>query len=226
MKSVLISIQPKWCEKIVSGKKTIEVRKTRPKIESPFKCYIYETKEKAYEDIGICGRTKDGTRYNFVHRIGKVIGEFVCDCVEDFSKWEYDYPSLLRHINLYAGTNCDFKFLDNYLKGKKKGYGWHISDLKIYDKPKDLNEFKTVCKDAYYSYEDWFCKDGYGSCAVRDKEKEYPYNEECIYFDCPSCGGESCGYEDFAYCLCNGIKSVIRAPQSWCYVEEFQEEKK
>ena len=39
-KSVLISIQPKWCELIASGKKTIEVRKTAPKLETPFKCYI------------------------------------------------------------------------------------------------------------------------------------------------------------------------------------------
>lgn len=43
MKSVLISIKPKWCELIASGKKTVEVRKTRPKIETPFKCYIYQT---------------------------------------------------------------------------------------------------------------------------------------------------------------------------------------
>lgn len=43
MKSVLISIKPKWCELIASGKKTIEVRKTRPKIEIPFKVYIYCT---------------------------------------------------------------------------------------------------------------------------------------------------------------------------------------
>ena len=44
MKSVLISIKPKWCELIVSGKKTVEVRKTKPKLETPFKCYIYCTK--------------------------------------------------------------------------------------------------------------------------------------------------------------------------------------
>ena len=41
MKSVFLSIQPKWCELIESGRKTIEVRKTKPKIETPFKCYIY-----------------------------------------------------------------------------------------------------------------------------------------------------------------------------------------
>lgn len=34
-KAVLLSIQPKWCGLIASGKKTIEVRKTRPKIETP-----------------------------------------------------------------------------------------------------------------------------------------------------------------------------------------------
>lgn len=43
MKSVILSIRPNWCEKIISGKKTIEIRKTKPKIETPFKCYIYCT---------------------------------------------------------------------------------------------------------------------------------------------------------------------------------------
>lgn len=43
-KAVLISIRPKWCERIASGEKTIEVQKTRPKLETPFKCYIYETR--------------------------------------------------------------------------------------------------------------------------------------------------------------------------------------
>ena len=46
MKSVLISIQPKWVEKICRGEKTIEVRKSRPKLETPFKVYIYQTKSK------------------------------------------------------------------------------------------------------------------------------------------------------------------------------------
>lgn len=49
-KSVLISIRPKWCEKITSGEKTIEVRKTRPKLDTPFRCYIYCTVEMAGYD--------------------------------------------------------------------------------------------------------------------------------------------------------------------------------
>ena len=43
-KAVLISIRPEWCDLIMRGKKTIEVRKTRPKLETPFKVYIYCTK--------------------------------------------------------------------------------------------------------------------------------------------------------------------------------------
>ena len=55
MKSVLISIKPKYCELIASGKKTVEIRKTRPKIEPPFKCYIYCTKpSKKYQTVSGC----------------------------------------------------------------------------------------------------------------------------------------------------------------------------
>ena len=66
-KAVLISIRPKWCEKIINGQKTIEVRKTRPKMDTPFKCYIYK-----------CGN-------------GKVIGEFLCDeIIEDRTYGHHD----------------------------------------------------------------------------------------------------------------------------------------
>ncbi len=43
MKAVLISIAPKWCKLIMDGQKTVEIRKSRPKIDTPFKCYIYCT---------------------------------------------------------------------------------------------------------------------------------------------------------------------------------------
>ena len=68
MKAILISIQPKWRELIASGKKTIEVRKTRPKMDEPFLCYIYET-QGLYHGSGGC----------LFNGRGKVIGEFVLD---------------------------------------------------------------------------------------------------------------------------------------------------
>lgn len=219
MKSVLISIKPKFCELIANGKKTIEVRKTRPKLETPFKVYIYCTKGR-----GDClwewrGHIAYDTQFpnERPNRIdGKVIGEFVCDRFDTFNPTEHGI-SCNRFSALHESC-LSVKEMRAYANGKPL-YGWHISDLKIYEKPKEFGEFKTVCKDAYYRYGDWYCKDGYGSCAVRDKEKEYPYNEECIYFDCPTYG-ECCEYEDYAYCNCNGLKPVIRPPQSWCYVKE------
>ena len=46
MKAVLISINPLWCELIGNGEKTVEVRKNRPKLKTPFKVFIYCTKAK------------------------------------------------------------------------------------------------------------------------------------------------------------------------------------
>ena len=43
-KAVLISIRPEWVSRILCGEKTVEVRKSRPRLEAPFKCYIYCTK--------------------------------------------------------------------------------------------------------------------------------------------------------------------------------------
>ena len=146
MKSILISIQPKWVEKICSGEKTIEVRKTRPKIDTPFKCYIYETK--CEYKTGTCifaygvelKRTRKGR--------GKVIGEFVCDKVYDIKPY-FDRPNLLTQYECGWKHGEEFTCLSfsdffSYLK-EDKGYGCHISKLKIYDKPKELSEFYKEC---------------------------------------------------------------------------------
>ena len=140
MKSVLISIQPKWVEKIAKGKKTIVVRKTAPKCKEPFKCYIYETK-------------------------GKVIGEFICDKVFLLHPYTYDGGNADRKrrklIQTFEGSSKGNEILAatcltqdemfDYIGAGNYGYGWHISDLKIYDKPKELGEFIKYmdCKNTY-----------------------------------------------------------------------------
>lgn len=143
MKSVLISIQPKWCELIASGKKTVEVRKTRPKMETPFKCYIYCTQGK-FKDLGVIGQTM------YLKRM-KVIGEFVCNVINPI----YFQSIEKQAICAIAIGNGDREYYDNscmsykeayrYLKSAKKAYGWHISDLVIYDKPKSLSDFRLAC---------------------------------------------------------------------------------
>lgn len=160
MKSVLISIQPKWCYLIANGEKTIEVRKTRPKIETPFKCYIYRTIEKVKETVEeydsnfkILRRKKTLKKFG-----GKVIGEFVCDKITDISvvvrNCNEDYNQVY-HNDECKGSCLTWKELQEYGNGKPL-YGWHISDLKIYDKPRELGEFKNLkgdpIKNAYQSW--------------------------------------------------------------------------
>ena len=48
-------------------------------------------------------------------------------------------------VNDLEKTCLTYDDLWNYGKGKTL-YGWHISDLKIYDKPKELSEFYAKCK--------------------------------------------------------------------------------
>lgn len=147
MKAVLISTQPKWCEKICRkiGEqngipvylKPVEVRKSAPK-EVPFKAYLYCTNGR-FDITDIDDLTSDSVRVVSEGR-GKVIGEFVCDRVEKYEADErgwYVYPR--DDTCLWAHE------IASYGKGKPL-YGWHISDLKIYDNPRELGEFRIPDK--------------------------------------------------------------------------------
>ena len=149
-KAVLISIKPEWCELIANGNKTIEVRKTKPKLETPFKVYIYSTKPKNKNDLGLCldkgmfGTLKKvGLLYkrnyetakhlNMQILSGKVIGEFVCDKITELAPINRSPDDVEERACLTR------REIVRYLKGR--GYAWLISDLVIYDKPKELSEF-------------------------------------------------------------------------------------
>lgn len=143
MKAVMLSIQPKWCELIASGEKTVEVRRTEPKIDVPFKCYIYCTKGDWLTSVN--GKVQKPN--NMVIDLsgdskiedlnGKVIGEFMCDKVVQFENNCYT-PAFEETADLSC---VGYKGLYDYLGANEYGYGWHITDLVIYDKPKDLNDF-------------------------------------------------------------------------------------
>ena len=159
-KSVMLSIKPKWCELIESGKKTIEIRKTRPKIEPPFKCYIYQTK--APVSVSFSGNSRhisecDKT-YWYTGKQGKVIGEFVCDEILEDKGGEY--------ANEFSVLGCMPLEQQKKYAPKATLYGWHISDLVIYDKPRYLSDFYRFSKcDA--------CERGYESSACI-------YDDKCI----------------------------------------------
>ena len=120
MKSVLISTKPKWCELIANGKKTVEVRKTKPKLNVPFKCYIYctDAKGQAFFTKGENGNYAPTRMGN-----GKVIGEFICDRIVDipYSQYFVDYYHTMPQDDLEATCLC-MGNIDEYLLNKN-GYG-------------------------------------------------------------------------------------------------------
>lgn len=183
MKSVLISIRPKWCELIASGEKTIEVRKTCPKIETPFRCYIYCTQSGKYKN----GKSvkniwlNRGTDKRFIGN-GKVIGEFVCDCITPLynvctDEWRLLRGGLHEIEKQLVGMAClTEEELREYANGKYC-YAWHISDLKIYDKPKELNEF--CCHDNTYDNAfGWAFEDRAKSAPLTRPPQSWCYVEE------------------------------------------------
>lgn len=225
MKEVLISIRPEWCELIASGKKTVEVRKTKPKLNTPFKCYIYCTKpSKKYQTVAKPmvlnddelfklpnGKIKygnsielvaydDRSEDNFLN--SKVIGEFVCNKITRIAYCGYDNERIELNIvdenltikkldkGFFFRCRLSFNDIEKYANGNEV-YGWHISDLKLYEEPKDIGEFY---RGGMLSYDDWL----YGI-----------YNGN---------GGARSSYESYK----NAFK-LSKAPQSWCYVEGAEE---
>ena len=171
MKAVLISVQPKWCKLIFNGQKIIEVRKTRPLIDMPFKVYVYCTKQKLTKkecmhsylhknepkackkygeittwcsigDVHVNSNTPWSFRSYGMH--GKVIGSFVCDKVEkimvkaDCVITMGEYWKLLKIAKEACLSKQELK---DYIGVGGNGYGWHITEPKLFDKPRELGEF-------------------------------------------------------------------------------------
>ena len=188
-KAVMLSIRPKWVEKIASGEKTIEVRKTKPKLETPFKCYIYCTLPKyPHEDF----IATDYPMPQF-YGGGKVIGEFTCDRI--FPINVFDNGSIQNWLFEHMKRSClTYEELAGYIGNGKTGHGWHISDLVIYDTPHDLGEFSPVC---IYKADDGTCPTRRVACSFQ----RYDYNHD------GSINLVECG------------RPLEHPPQSWCYVE-------
>ena len=162
MKSVLMSIKPEWCEKIANGWKTMELRKTKPKIELPFKVYIYctnnkdmlwVTRENERNCEKIASRCMAKSVGGATKANGKVIGEFVCDYVQEvFPTGLFDGDDRLTvcgNEDMPLDKYCLTEEQVRAYIGDKKAYGWHIYNLVIYNKPKELSEFVGLRKTKF-----------------------------------------------------------------------------
>ena len=208
-RAVMLSIKPKYCELIASGKKIFELRKNKPKLQPPFKCYIYCTKE-SYKGKYLHTSNQHGKllfwhnpndttitvqpeEYDYTAYAcgGKVVGEFVCDKIVPVSVYYSGSNDPIANKEFPFFCLTDKEIMD-YLGNGVQGWGWHISDFVLYDEPKELSKFRTLCNGQY-----------------KDCRK-------CGYFH--SAGSESTGF--FESCCFDGVIPLTRPPQSWCYVQE------
>ena len=168
MKSILISIKPEWVAKILNGNKTIEIRKTFPKCELPIDVYIYCTKDKdnlldvGYDDFFsprfIVRKDHKNCAMN-----GKVVAKFTLNKVEEiryfddleipegYEDYDGNWVDTSTHAkdthwisNGMLKQSClSYDEVHKYL-GKKTGYAWHISNLEIFNKSRELSEFNAL----------------------------------------------------------------------------------
>ena len=152
MKAIMISIKPKWVAKILNGEKTIEIRKTMPKCDLPIDVYIYCTKNSkqelcyvpatetfyCYPKDNIVAKQCDRMGLSFN---GKVVAKFTLNYVGRLKVIHDDI-----YDNMVIPNACiTHKELEDYLKDNV-GYAWHISNLEIFDRPRELCEFHTNIK--------------------------------------------------------------------------------
>lgn len=207
-KAVMISIRPEWVEKICRGEKTVEVRKTRPKLQTPFKCYIYCTRDKypafmqnlTGANLISCMDAETAIPVGGFVGNGTVIGEFTCDSIYETETKAHGGSYYVKGeeqptTNAVARQSClNLRDMHEYLQSKI-GYGWHISDLVVYDRPKELSEFSPVCR---YKNDDGSCPSRRVACSYQRED----YNSDGT-INIVECG-----------------KTIERPPQSWFHVEE------
>lgn len=201
MKAILISIKPQHLVNILNGKKSIEVRKNKAlasaienliQEEGYATIYVHCSKEnhhlvkpKDYDKYLLF--TKGAIAYSREHTLnGKVVCTFKCYKEETIRSTEplsvvgyYTKKSTIADERDLLEKSClSFIELDDYLKGKN-GYAIHISNLIIFDTPKQLSEFNTCNKYGIPQYE--FGKNGCNYRHLTRAPQNFAYVEVLTY---------------------------------------------
>ena len=185
MKSILLSIKPQWVEKILNEKKTIEVRKQFPKNYVGW-VYIYCTKDKKYANLI--------NRGGFL--TGMVVARFWCDKVEEILNYGLARRSESMMKELLEKSCLTMNELNEYAPHKEYKendfiYAIHISKLEIFDKPKELSDFKSICQK---------------------------FEKDTVHYSCIGC--KYCNYDlPYPATRSSCLKKITRAPQNYCYIE-------
>lgn len=158
--AVLLSVKPKWCELIASGAKTVEIRKTKPRIDVPFTCYIYCTLGSGISDMLWTGKDCTVGKLSDASN-GKLIGEFECDRIDAFKVFENEAVQNWNFFDLVKSC-LTYDEAARYIGRGKTGYAWHISKLIVYPKPMELSTLNRCRRCKYYNT----CDEAELSCSM------------------------------------------------------------
>lgn len=169
--NVIISIHPKWCELIFSGKKKLEIRKRIPNASFPITFYVYQTIDKNW-------------KYNLIPSLaskqGKVVGTFTCNDIDHWesefwledadvyeaitmieedefepgeyiqtrvftNEWEdWEIEPEFEKTLLYKDSCVSWSELHNYMKsGWNDFYTIHVEDVHYFTNPMNISDFKN-----------------------------------------------------------------------------------
>lgn len=148
MKAIMISIKSKWCAKIMNGEKTIEVRKSKALARAIQKLID----ERGYVEIYVY-YNKGSRRFPRCVLNGKVVFKFRCYKVEEIDCIASDNGFAIKRyktkelsiVDIMEKSCLVFEDLKDYLC-YSNGYAIYISNLEIFDKPKELDDFKHYIK--------------------------------------------------------------------------------
>ncbi|MCH5179890.1 MAG: hypothetical protein J1F32_01595 [Erysipelotrichales bacterium] len=194
MKAILISIQPKWVEKILNGEKTIEIRKTIPKCDFPIDVYVYCTKSSIHDALVV---NSYGAKYMYaINREtaipiggymgnGNVVAKFTLNKVEQICV--FDNGSIQNwNYNDLEKSCLSYDEVSNYIGKGKTGYAWYIDNLQTFNFPMELSDFHKIgfseeLTDLESSQEDYIGMECYANHEnVFDKLFKDLHQEYCI----------------------------------------------
>lgn len=231
MDAVLISIHPQWCEKIFSGEKTIEIRKTKPNLSTPFKCYVYETKGRMTLKEKAPAPWDGDEMVNFyIHEgSGKIIGEFICDKIdiyemEGFTRRENVYQAITR-IEVEDGDELQYTEAANDMSPEELSKSRIIKESRV--KFDDIGKYACGAVFGFYKFYGWHISN-YKKYTTPKELHEF--RAECPEWSkgrftekCEKCENYYVDYRDCcSICLTDGELEITGAPQSWRYVIDVE----
>lgn len=195
MKAILISDYAKWCALMMNGIKTIEVRKNKALASAIqnlineygyAEIYVYCSKDKKYANLVnrggfITGMVAFKFRcYKVEEHTASFSNDIGCQSADLFVDEETEQilkKACLTNEELYKYLNANL--LDEMDTDYKTFFAIYIHKLEVFDKPRELNEFKRYHEPSEHSA-CWKCKrfgTGCVSCSITKAPQNFCYVE-------------------------------------------------